>query len=98
VEIEQLKNHFANIRIRAPRNSFAKIRIEFFNSWQITNAKHVFYYRDQKNERTLVEDIYQDQGVYLDEDCCFQLMLLCDESYAIEDRATLRITIRSWTK
>lgn len=97
-EIEQLKNHFIDIPVRAPKNSWAQIKIRFSNARQNANSKYSFYYLNEENQPVLVEDIYEDQKIYVDNKSLFRLKFSCDENYIIHDQATIQVTIISWTK
>jgi hypothetical protein len=97
-EIERLKNNLTEITVHAPRKSFASIKFEFMNSRQNTNNKCYFYFLNQKNKLTLIDDIYKDQKIFLDENSCFSFKLDYDDNYIINDEASLWITIDSWTK
>jgi hypothetical protein len=97
-EIDQLKHDFTSIKVRAPRNSRATIRINFMNSRQTPNARYCFYYRDARGKNVPIENIYEDHRLYLDENSCFQLTFSCNEDYIIDDHASVGITISAWTK
>ena len=97
-ELLQIRNIFQDILIHAPKNSRANIQIEFFNSRQAGNGKCYFYYLDTRNKEIPVSDIYIEQEIYLNDEASFQFKFVSDDSYIINDDASLRINIRSWTK
>lgn len=97
-DIERLKNNLTQISVRAPRKSWASIKLQFMNGHQNINNNCYCYFMNHKNKLTLVDDIYQNQQIYLDENSCFFLKLDYDEKYIINEQASLWITVDSWTK
>ncbi|MGO0789170.1 hypothetical protein ACTOWA_04815 [Herbaspirillum seropedicae] len=96
-EIEQLKDVFTEIPVRAPKYSWARIRLKWSNSDQLT-AKYRFYIVDQDGNPKHIENIYEDLSIFLDDRSCFSLKLTYDENYKIEETAELWVTVSSWRK
>jgi len=97
-EIEQLRDTFREIKVQAPANSFARIKITFMNGRQNIDSKCHFYIVDRAGTPRLVEDIYAEKRIKLDAHACFQLKLVHEDSYAIHDQASLRVTVSSWSR
>jgi hypothetical protein len=97
-DIEQLRDTFTEIKVPAPANSLARIRISFMNGRQNANSKCSFYILDRKGTPRLVENIYEEQQVRLDARACFQLKFVHEDSYTLHDQASLRVTVSSWSR
>jgi hypothetical protein len=97
-DIEQLRDTFTEVKVPAPINSSARIKISFMNGRQNVESKCYFYILDRSGNPRSVEDIYQEQRIKLDSRSCFQLKLVHEDSYVIHDQASLRITISSWSR
>jgi hypothetical protein len=95
-EIEHLKDGFDMISVRAPKNSLANISFRFMNARQ--NLKYRFYFRDGKEQESEIQNIYECQNIYLDAQARFGLKFVCEEQYLIDERASLTVGIKSWTK
>lgn len=96
-EIGRLKNCFTEISVPAPKNSWARIKVGMCIERECSQ-KFRFYYLNHNNKSILIEDLYTDLEIYLDDQSRFSLKLECDEGCVINENAELRITVESWTK
>ncbi|MBV8622474.1 MAG: hypothetical protein JO174_03205 [Herbaspirillum sp.] len=96
-EIEQLRDVYTEIEVRAPKYAWATIRLRWSNSDQL-NAKYQFYIQDGNGNLHQIENIYEDLPVFLNDKSTFSLKLDWDERYVIEEHADLLVTISSWRK
>ena len=62
-DIDQLRDTFTEIKVPAPANSLASIKISFMNGRQNGDSKCHFYVLGRKGTRRLVENIYEEQRV-----------------------------------
>jgi hypothetical protein len=97
-DIEQLRDTVTEIKVPAPTNSLARIRISFLNGRQNANSKCYFYVLSHKGTPRLVENIYEEQQVRLDARACFQLKFVHEDSYILHDQTSLRVTVSSWSR
>jgi hypothetical protein len=97
-DIEQLRDTFTEIKVPAPANSSARIRISLMNGHQNADSKYYFYVLDRKGTPRLVKNIYEEQQVRLDARACFQLKFAHEDSYTLHDQASLRVTVSSWSR
>jgi hypothetical protein len=97
-DIEQLRDTFTEIKVPAPANSLARIRIWFIDGRQNANSKCYFYVLGHKGTPRLVENIYEEQQVRLDARACYQLKFVHEDSYVLHDQASLRVTVSSWSR
>jgi hypothetical protein len=98
LEISRLSNNYVEIPVHAPKNSWARIKLQFFNTRQTAGEKCHFYFLDARGKPTLIDDIYDDLQVCLDDRAQFSLKIVCDDNYVIADEASLRVAIESWAK
>lgn len=96
-EIEQLRDVFTEIEVRAPKYAWAQIRLKWSNGRQI-DGKCKFYIKDQNGNPQPIDHIYQDLSVFLNDKSAFSLKLVWDEHYIIEEHAELWVTVSSWRK
>jgi hypothetical protein len=96
-EIELLLNGFDMISVRAPKKSWAGIKFQFQNARQ-DPGKYAFYYLDGEGQQSRIENIYERQSIYLDEQSRFGLKLVVDQAYKIADSASLLVGVETWTK
>ena len=97
-DIEQLRDTLTEIKVPAPANSSARIRISFMNGHQNADSKYHFYVLDHKGTPRLVKNIYEEQQVRLDARACFHLKFAHEDSYTLHDQASLRVTVSSWSR
>ena len=97
-DIEQLRDTFTKVKVPAPANSLARIKIDFMNTRQNIDRKCYFYVLNRKGTPQLVENIYEEQRVRLDGRACFQLKFVHEDSYTLHDQASLRVTVSSWSR
>lgn len=98
LELGRLKDTFTVIHVPAPKDSLARMGIQFLNARQTHDERCDFYYLDSAGKSTLIENIYAELEILLDQAASFSLKLVWDEGYVIQDEATLQISVRSWTK
>ena len=97
-DIEQLRDKYTEVKVQAPANSLARIKINFMNGRQNVDSKRYFYVLDRSGNPRLVENIYEEQQVRLDARACFQLKFVHENSYMVHDQASLRVTVSSWSR
>ena len=98
-DMEKNKNKIFDIYVRAPQNSFAKIKFQFMNGRSNgSNVKCHFYIINKQGREKLIDNISEEQRVFVNEDFCFQFKISPDEGYKFLEDSSLRITIKGWTK
>jgi hypothetical protein len=96
-EIELLMNDFDMISVRAPKGSLAGIKFQFQNARQ-DPGKYAFYCLDGKGTQSRIENIYERQDIFLDSQSRFGLKLVSDQTYRIDEVASLLVGVETWTK
>jgi hypothetical protein len=96
-ELSQLKDVFTEIVVKAPKHSWAAIDFGLSNSRQ-PDAKCLLYVKDGRGEQRLIENIYEEQQVYLDGNSTFSFKIVCEEKYVFHESVDLMITIEGWLK
>lgn len=97
-DIEQLRDTLTEIKVPAPANSLARIKIRFMNGRQYSGSKYYLYIVDRQSTPRMVENIYEEQRVRLDTKACFQLKVVHEDSFILYDQASLRVTVSSWSR
>jgi hypothetical protein len=98
-DIEQLRDTFTEIKVPAPANSLARVKISFMNGRQNADSKCYFCILGPKRVTPrMVENIYEEQQVRLDARACFKLKFIHEDSYTLHDQASLRVTVSSWSR
>jgi hypothetical protein len=97
IEIGRLKNgSFDTIAVSAPKNSVAGIRIKF--NKERNAGQYLFEYRDGDNRVITINNIYEDQQIFLDGQSCFGLRLTTSEDFSLDENSLVRVTVATWTK
>jgi hypothetical protein len=97
IEIGRLKNgSFDTIAVCAPKHSVAGIRINFNKGRNAGQC--LFEYRDGDNRVVAINNIYEDQQIFLDEQSCFGLRLVTSEDLSLDEHSLVRVTVATWTK
>jgi len=98
-KIMSLNNIYTIIKVMAPKNSLAQIKINTTYCSFCGQCK--FYCKSDNDNEVAVDDVCDPYGffnVYLDDKSSFSLKMICRNSVTIEDNSVLLIEIKSWTK
>jgi hypothetical protein len=98
-EIMSLNNVYTAVKVRAPKNSLAKIKIN--TTYCSFCGQCRFYYKSNNKEEFFMDDACDPHGffdVYIDDNSRFFLKMICDDNITVENDSTLLIEIKSWTK
>lgn len=96
-EIEKLRNIFTEISVPAPKNSKARIRLQYMNGREPT-SRIIFYILGPDGESIEIENIYQEVNVWLNDQAKFSLKISYGDDYSMHENASLRITATGWFK
>ena len=96
-EIEQLRNNFTEISVPAPKNSMARIRLQYMNGREPT-SRIIFYILGLDGTSIEIENIFQEVNVWLNDQAKFSLKISYGDDYSMHENASLRITATGWFK
>lgn len=97
VELGELRDKFIEMKVPAPKRSIAHIRLSFMT---IRSEQGIirFFFRDHDGNPQLIENIYDEVDVPVNDQGKFALQFVCDPGYNLYENASLDVWAKGWTK
>lgn len=96
-QLEELRDNFFEMEMKAPKLSIAHIRLSFMKS-RGEQGMIRFFFRDKEGKPQFIENIYQEINVPVNEQGKIAIKFVCSAGYALDENASLDVWAHGWTK
>ena len=96
-QLEELRDNFFEMEMKAPKLSIAHIRLSFMKS-RGEQGMIRFFFRDKEGKPQFIENIYQEINVPVNEQGKIAIKFVCGAGYALDENASLDVWAHGWTK
>lgn len=96
-ELSELRESFVEMKILAPKLSVGHIRLLFIASG-VAQGTIRFYFRDKEGNPQLIENIYEEINVPVNDQGKIALKFVCIAGYELHNDASLDVWAKGWTK
>jgi len=97
MKLVELQDKFMEMKVQAPKQSIAHIRLSFMNKRSEQGIIR-FFFRDKNGNPQLIENIYDEINVPVNDQGKFALQFICSHGYKLYENASLDVWAKGWTK